>query len=81
MLSGNECLMFGRLVIEMEDAETVAEALKPDDLDWCYCYAENGRLVVEVRTDRIGALLSAIDDYFVNLKAVMPVLEILGERL
>jgi len=72
-------MMFGKLRIEIDDAETVAKALKPDDMDWCYCYAEDGRLVIEVRTDKIGALLNAIDDYFVNLKAVMPVLNVLKD--
>ncbi len=74
-------MMFGRLRIEIDDAEIVAEALKPDDMDWCYCYAEDGRLVIEVKTDKIGALLNAIDDYFINLKAVMPVLKVLREYL
>jgi tRNA threonylcarbamoyladenosine modification (KEOPS) complex Pcc1 subunit len=70
-------LLFGRLKIELDDAELIAEALKPDDLDWCYCYAEDGCLIVEVKTDKIGALLSAVDDYFINLKASLAVLSIL----
>ena len=68
-----------RLRIEMEDAEIVAKALKPDDLDWCYCYAEDGKVVVIVETDRIGALLNAIDDYFINLKAVKGLFEAMRE--
>jgi len=64
----------GRLRIEVEDAEVLAKALSPDDPDWCRCYAEGNVLVVEVRTDRIGALLNAIDDYLINIKAVLPIL-------
>ena len=74
-------MMFGRLGIEIEDAELVANALKPDDMEWCYCYAKDGKLIVEVKTDKIGALLNAIDDYFINLKAVLPVLKVLREHL
>ncbi len=74
-------MMFGKLRIEIEDAEIIAKALKPDDLDWCYCYAEDDKLIIEVKTDKIGALLNAIDDYFINLKAVLPVLKILKEHL
>ena len=73
--------MFGRVKIEMDDAEIVARALSPDDLDWCYCYAEGGKLIIEVRTDKIGAMLNAIDDYFINIKAVVQVLKILTNFL
>jgi len=71
----------GVVRVEIEDASVVAEALKPDDLDWCRSYAEDGRVVMEVETDRVGALLCAIDDYLLNLKAVVPVLETLRELL
>ncbi len=64
----------GRLRIEIEDAEVLAKALSPDDPDWCRCYAEGNVLIVEVKTDRIGALLNAIDDYLLNIKAVLPIL-------
>ncbi len=68
-----------KLKIEIEDAEIVARALKPDDLDWCYCYVENGKIVIIVETDKIGAMLNAIDDYFINLKAVKGLFEAMKE--
>jgi len=72
--------MYGKLRIEIDDADIVARALKPDDLDWCRCHSENGTLVIEVETDKIGALLSAIDDYLLNLKAIFPILKFMNSR-
>ena len=70
-----------RLRVEIRDADVVAKALQPDDLEWCRCYAEEGRVVIVVETDRIGALLNAIDDYLVNLKAVKGLFDATSEFL
>ncbi len=64
-------MLFARVRINVRDAELVAESLKPDDMDWCYCYTSDGVLVIEVKTEKIGAMINALEDYFINLKALM----------
>jgi hypothetical protein len=74
-------VLFGRLKIEVEDADLIAKALKPDDMDWCYSYSDGNTLFIEVKTDKIGAMINALEDYFINLKAIMSVqnaLKLLG---
>ena len=73
-------MFFCRLKLRLEDAELIAKALKPDDMEWCYCYANDNYLIIEVKTDKIGAMLSAVDDYFINIKAVLPILKYLSSN-
>lgn len=67
-------LYTARLIIDESDAEIIAKALGPDDLEWAKSYIENGNLVVEVRTHKIGALINALEDFFMNIKAAVSVL-------
>jgi tRNA threonylcarbamoyladenosine modification (KEOPS) complex Pcc1 subunit len=71
---------FARLEFDVEDAEVIARALKPDDLGWARCYSAEGKLVVEVETEKIGAMLVAIDDYFLNVKAAVSALRVLRQE-
>ncbi|WP_287794688.1 KEOPS complex subunit Pcc1 [Archaeoglobus sp.] len=70
-------LCHARLEVESKDPEAVVKALKPDDPEWCSCWADN-RIVIEVRVEKIGTLLSALDDYLINIKMCEGVLEVLG---
>ena len=70
-------MFFCRLKLKLDDADLIAKALKPDDMEWCYCYTKDSYLIIEVKTDKIGAMLSAVDDYFINIKAVLPILKYL----
>ncbi len=72
-------LCYARLVLRSRDAESVIKALKPDDPEWCNCYSENGEIVIEVKVNKVGTLLSALDDYLMNIKTCERVLEILNE--
>lgn len=54
--------------MESEDAEKIAKALSPDDPDWCKCYAEGEKIVLEVKTSKISSLLYALDDYLMHIK-------------
>ena len=67
----------GRLKIRVKEAEILAESLKPDDPDWCKCWADGENLMIEVKTEKIGALLNALDDYLINLKAAFSVLKVM----
>jgi hypothetical protein len=68
---------FARLELDVEDADVIANALKPDDLSWTRCYCENGKLIIEIETGKIGAMLVAADDYFLNVKAAVSALKAL----
>lgn len=66
-----------RLEIDRKDSDIIAKALKPDDLEWAISRIENGKLVVEVRTHKIGALINAVEDFFMNIKSASSVLDAL----
>ncbi len=69
---------FARLELDVEDADVIANALKPDDLSWTRCYSQGGKLIIEIETNRIGAMLVATDDYFLNVRAAVSALKSLG---
>ncbi len=63
------------------DARIIALALVPDDTKWSEAKAEGNELILEVRTPKIGAMINAYDDYFLNFIAAKSVLEALKEAL
>ena len=69
---------FARLELDVEDADVIANALKPDDLGWTRCYCKDGKLIIEIETEKIGAMLVAADDYFLNVKAAVSALKAPG---
>ena len=68
-----------RLEFGVKDAEIVANALKPDDLDWAKSRYEDGKLIVEISTHKIGALINATEDFFRNIKVSSSVLNVLEQ--
>ncbi len=72
-------MLFARVKIESDDAELIHMSLKPDDMDWCYTYAKDGNLFIEVKTEKIGAMINSLEDYFINLKALKNVINVLKE--
>ncbi len=65
------------MIIECDEAEKVVKALKPDDPEWCSCWAEDGKIIIEIEVEKIGTLLSALDDYLMNIKTCERLLQIL----
>lgn len=61
-------LCYARLELNSKDPEAVVKALKPDDPEWCSCWAEKDQIMIEVKVEKIGTLLSALDDYLMNIK-------------
>lgn len=61
-------LCHARLELELDGAELIAAALKPDDPEWCGCSASDEKLLIIVEVEKIGTLLSALDDYLMNIK-------------
>ncbi len=72
-------MLFARVRVKIEFADLVHRSLKPDDMDWCYTYFRDGDLFIEVRTKKIGAMINALEDYFINLKALQSVINSLKE--
>lgn len=70
--------MRARVEIEVNEAETIATALKPDDIAWTRCYVEGNRLIIEAETDKTGAMLNALDDYILNIKAAVSLIKMLN---
>ena len=69
-------LCYARLELDSKDPEAVVKALKPDDPEWCNCW-ERGRIMIEVKVERIGTLLSALDDYLMNIKMCERIIDVL----
>ncbi len=63
--------------ISSKDPEAVVKALKPDDPEWCICEVEEGKISINVRVEKIGTLLSALDDYLMNIKMCEKIIETL----
>ncbi|MEM4746953.1 MAG: KEOPS complex subunit Pcc1 [Archaeoglobaceae archaeon] len=61
-------LCYARLEIEIRDAEKIVKALSIDDPEWCRCYADGDKIVIEVKTHKISSLLYALDDYLIHIK-------------
>jgi len=57
-----------RLVLLGENAGIVAAAIKPDNLPNMALLAEEERLVLEFSTEKVGTLLSTVDDLLMNIK-------------
>ena len=72
-------MLFARVRIESDHAELIHKVLKPDDMNWCYTYAKDGILFIEVKTEKMGAMINALEDYFINLKALQSVIKALNE--
>ncbi|WP_456368571.1 KEOPS complex subunit Pcc1 [Geoglobus sp.] len=66
-----------RLEMDLKESEVIASALKPDDLEWARSKIENGKLIIEVRTSKIGALINAVEDFFMNIKSASSALNAL----
>jgi tRNA threonylcarbamoyladenosine modification (KEOPS) complex Pcc1 subunit len=72
-------LCHARLEIELgKDSKAVVSSLRPDDPEWCRCVAENEKILIEIKVEKPGTLLSALDDYLMNIKMCKRLLEVLG---
>jgi|Deesub1362A_J573_1020465.scaffolds.fasta_scaffold00294_12 hypothetical protein len=67
-----------RLELDLKDSDVIARALKPDDLGWTRCHSAGNKLIIEAETEKTGAILNALDDYMLNIKAASSLLELLN---
>jgi hypothetical protein len=65
-----------RIDICHENSEILAASLNPDDQPWAKSRFEDG-VVIEVES-RVESVISAIDDFMINLKAAVSVLAVLA---
>jgi len=65
------------LKLDLEDAEIIYKALKPDDVEWAKAdFDDTLRIIIE--TEKIGAVINAFEDFMMNVKASISVLESLS---
>uniref|UniRef100_A0A7C4WEH8 Transcription factor Pcc1 n=1 Tax=Geoglobus ahangari TaxID=113653 RepID=A0A7C4WEH8_9EURY len=70
-------MLYLRLEFDVKDPEVIAKALKPDDTEWAKSFNSNGKLIVEIKTKKIGTAMNAAEDFFRNIKAALSVLDAL----
>jgi len=75
-------LLKAKIKMNISDADIIAKALKPDDLEWAKSSFETVErkgnkikvLIIEVKTKKIGAMINAVDDFLINIKTALSVL-------
>jgi len=70
-------LLYARLEFDVKNAEIFSKALNPDSLEWCKCFDEQNRFLIEIETEKIGTLLYTIDDYLMNIKVILEILNLI----
>lgn len=61
-------LCYARVEIKSMEAEKIAKVLSVDDPEWCKCYGEGNKIVLEIRTSKVSSLLYALDEYLLHIK-------------
>ncbi|MCX6677810.1 MAG: KEOPS complex subunit Pcc1 [Methanothrix sp.] len=61
-------MTWARLVFWGKQAETVARAVEPDNLPNMSLQIDADRLCLQFSTEKIGTLLSTVDDLLMNIK-------------
>ena len=69
-------MLHARLELDVE-GEILSKALNPDSLDWCRCFNKDGKFIVEIDTKKIGTLLYTVDDYLINIKVALEILDVM----
>ncbi|RQW80289.1 MAG: hypothetical protein EHM14_05410 [Methanothrix sp.] len=61
-------MISAKLIFRGKGAENAARSLEPDNLPNMQMQAEDDRLCLQFSTEKIGTLLSTVDDILMNLK-------------
>ena len=69
-----------RLVFHGREAGAVAKAVEPDNLPNMILDVEADRLALQFSTEKIGTLLSTVDDLLMNIKIAEETVKITEER-
>lgn len=70
--------MTGRARIRnrVDDAETVARAIRPDNTPEVTTRVEDGTVVTTIERETIGGLRTTVDDYVVNLTVALETVQL-----
>lgn len=74
-------MLHAKLEFDAKDAKILSKALGPDSLDWCVCFDENNKFFIEINTKKIGTLLYTIDDYLMNIKVALEILNLIDRSI
>ncbi len=69
-----------RLVFQGREAEAAAKAVEPDNLPNMILESEVQQFSLQFSTEKIGTLLSTVDDLLMNIKIAEETLRITEER-
>ena len=69
-----------RLVFRGREAEAAAKAVEPDNLPNMALDVEAEQLTLQFSTEKIGTLLSTVDDLLMNIKIAEEIVKITEER-
>ena len=69
-----------RLVFRGREAEAVAKAVEPDNLPNMILESRADQLSLQFSTEKIGTLLSTVDDLLMNIKIAEETVKITEER-
>ncbi|MGB7545631.1 MAG: KEOPS complex subunit Pcc1 [Methanothrix sp.] len=69
-----------RLFFWGREAEAAARAVEPDNLPNMILESEAGQLSLQFSTEKIGTLLSTVDDLLMNLKIAEETLRVAEDR-
>ncbi|MRR36689.1 hypothetical protein EG829_18905 [bacterium] len=72
--------MRARLFFWGREAEAAARAVEPDNLPNMILESEAGQLSLRFSTEKIGTLLSTVDDLLMNLKIAEETLRVAEDR-
>jgi hypothetical protein len=61
-------MISAKLIFRGKGAENAARSLEPDNLPNMQMQADDDRLCLQFSTEKIGTLLSTVDDILMNLK-------------
>jgi tRNA threonylcarbamoyladenosine modification (KEOPS) complex Pcc1 subunit len=71
---------WARLTFWGKQAESVARAVKPDNLPNMSLQIDGERLCLQFSTEKIGTLLSTVDDLLMNIKIAEETISCTEER-
>lgn len=60
---------------ELDEADAVAAALRPDNTDEMDTHVEDGTIVTTIERETTGGLRSTVDDYVVNVDVAARTIE------
>jgi len=73
-------MILAKLLFWGKGAEQVARSIEPDNLPNMHLWAEGETLCLEFSTEKIGTLLSTVDDLVMNIKIAEETLSSTEER-